>query len=132
ASANFLETMPGMLTGLNDQNQLQALQSFGMSVVKLRAASGNPLKLAPGKKATLKLPAPANGPSTIPLWHFNEKYGLWIQAGVATKTGDSYIAEVNHFSTWNLDLEFNSFKLDLQFKDQLGTALTGLHVQDYM
>jgi len=132
ASANFLETMPGMLTGLNDQNQLQALQSFGMTVVELKDASGNPLKLAPGKKATLKLPAPANGPSTIPLWHFNEKYGLWIQAGVATKTGDSYIAEVNHFSTWNLDLEFNSFKLDLQFKDQLGNALTGLHVQAYM
>jgi Leucine-rich repeat (LRR) protein len=128
-SANFLETMPGMLAGLNDQNQLQALQSFGMAIVELKDATGNSLKLAPGKKATLKLPAPANGPSTIPLWHFNEKYGLWIQAGVATKTGDSYTAEVNHFSTWNLDLEFNSFKLDLQFKDQLGNAVSGLHVE---
>ena len=131
-SSNFLETMPGMLAGLNDQNHLQALQSFGMAIVELKDASGNALQIAPGKKATLKLPAPANGPATIPLWHFNEKYGLWIQAGAATKTGDSYTAEVNHFSTWNLDLEFTNFKLDLQFKDQLGNALTGLHVQAYM
>jgi hypothetical protein len=60
------------------------------------------------------------------LWHFNEKYGLWIQAGAAAKTGDCYTAEVNHFSTWNLDLECTNFKLDLQFKDPLGNALTGL------
>jgi len=31
-----------------------------------------------------------------------------------------------------LDLEFNSFRLDLQFKDQLGSALSGLHVEAYM
>jgi hypothetical protein len=98
-----------VLGGLNDQNQMQALQSFGMAIVELKDASGHPLQLAPGKKATLKLPAPANSPATIPLWHFNEKYGLWIQAGVATKTGDSYTAEVNHFSTWNLDLDISNF-----------------------
>jgi hypothetical protein len=85
------------------------------------------------EKATLKLPAPANGPATIPLWHFNEKIWLVDTSGEQLpKTGDSYTAEVNHFSTWNLDLEFTNFKLDLQFKDQLGNALTGLHVQAYM
>ena len=132
AAANFLDIMPGLLTGLNDQNQLQALQSFGMATVELRDASGNPLQIAPGKKVILKLPAPANGPATIPLWHFNEKYGMWIKAGVAIKTGNTYTAEVNHFSTWNLDLELNSFRLDLQFKDQLGNALSGLHAEAYM
>lgn len=132
ASQNFLETMPGILTGLNDQNQLQALQSFGMATVELRDASDNPLQIASGKTVTLKLPAPSNGPSTIALWHFNEKYGVWIKAGVATKTGNTYTAEVNHFSTWNLDLEFNNYKLDLQFKDQQGNVLPGLHVEAYM
>lgn len=132
ASANFLETIPGMLAGLNDQNQLQALQSFGMAIVELKDASGNPLQLAPGKTATLKLPAPANSPATIPLWHFNEKYGLWIEAGVATKTGDSYVAEVNHFSIWNLDVKGNSFTLDLQFKDPSGNSLSGLHAEVYI
>jgi len=132
SSANFLETMPGMLAGLNDQNQVQALQSFGMAIVELKDASGNALQLAPGKKATLKLPAPANSPATIPLWHFNEKYGLWIQAGVATKTGDSYVAEVNHFSTWNLDVKGNSFTLNLQFKDPLGNAISGVKAELYM
>ena len=132
ASVDFLEIMPGLLTGLNDQNQLQALQSFGMAMVELKDASGNPLQIAPGKTVTLKLPALANGPTTSPLWHFNEKYGVWIKAGVATKTGGTYTAEVNHFSTWNLDLELNSFKLDLQFKDQAGNPLSGLHAEGYM
>ena len=131
ATANFLDVMPGLLTGLNDQNQLQALQSFGMAVVELKDASGNQLQIAPGKKVTMKLPAAANGPANIPLWHFNEKYGMWIKAGEATKTGDKYIAEVNHFSTWNLDLELNNFSLDLQFKDQSGNALSGLHAEAY-
>lgn len=123
--------MPGLLTGLNDQNQLQALQSFGMALVELKDASGNPLQIAPGKTVTLKLPAPADGPATIPLWHFNETYGIWVKAGVATKTGDSYTAELTHFSTWNLDLEFKSFRLDLQFQDQQGNTLTGLHAEAY-
>lgn len=126
---NFLDIMPGLLTGLNDQNGLQALQSFGMAVIELKDASDNPLQIAPGKKVTLKLPAPANGPATIPLWHFNETYGLWVKAGTATKTGNTYTAEVTHFSTWNLDVEFNSFRLDLQFKDQAGNAVSGLHAE---
>jgi Leucine-rich repeat (LRR) protein len=132
AAVNFPEIMPGLLSGLNDQNQLQALQSFGMAMVELKDASGNPLQIAPGKTVTMKLPVPATGPATIPLWHFNEKYGMWIKAGVATKTGGTYTAEVNHFSTWNLDLEFNSFRLDLQFRDQLGNALSGLHAEIYL
>jgi len=131
-SQNFLDIMPGLLAGLNDQGQLQSLQSFGMATVELRDASGNLLQIASGKTVTVKLPAPANGPSTIPLWHFNEKYGLWIKAGVATKTGNTYSAEVNHFSTWNLDMELNDFRLDLQFKDQQGDVLPGLHVEAYM
>ena len=101
-------------------------------MVELRDASGNPLQLAPGKKAILKLPAPANSPATSPLWHFNEKYGLWIQAGVATKTGDTYTAEVNHFSTWNFDSGIPGFTLDLQFKDPLGNALSGVIANLYM
>jgi hypothetical protein len=131
SATNFSDIMPGMLTGLNDQNQLRALQSFGMATVELKDAGGNLLEITPGKTVTMQLPAPANGPATIPLWHFNEKYGIWIKAGTATKSGDKYTAEVNHFSTWNLDLEMNSFKLEIQFNDQSGKALAGLHAEAY-
>ena len=131
SATNFSDIMPGLLTGLNDQNQLRALQSFGMATVELKDASGNLLQISPGKTVTMKLPAPVNGPATIPLWHFNEKYGIWIKAGTATKSGDQYTAEVNHFSTWNLDIEFNSFMLEIQFNDPSGNALAGLHGQVY-
>ena len=132
SAINFLDIMPGLLTGLNDQNELRALQSFGMASVELRDAAGNLLQIAPGKTVTMKLPAPANGPATIPLWRFNEKYGIWIEAETATKSGDKYTAEVNHFSTWNLDIEMNSFRLEIQFNDPSGNALAGLHGEAYL
>ena len=131
SSANFFETMPGILTGLNEQNQLRALRSLGMATIELTDNSGNLLQIAPGKKVTIKLPATPDGPATVPLWHFNEKYGIWIQTGIATKMGSQYSAEVDHFSTYNLDLDFNSYKLTVQFKDDGGNNLAGLKVQVY-
>ena len=128
SSDNFFETMPGMLAGLNDQNQVQALQSFGMANVEIKDISGNALQIAAGKTVKMELPAIANGPASIPLWHFNEKYGLWIKAGMANKNSDVYTAEVNHFSIWNLDMDRNGFTLNLEFKNLQGNPLPGLHV----
>lgn len=112
---NFSQIMPGMLSGLNSAGQLRAMISFGMASIDLYDASGNELEVAPGKLVKMEMPASPGSPATIPLWHFNETYGIWIQAGHATKDDGKYTAEVNHFSIWNLDLEENSFELNLQF-----------------
>jgi len=131
SAPDFFETMPGLLAGLNDQNQLRALRSLGMAVVEITDNAGNKLQIAPGKKVTMKLPAGTGGPATVPLWHFSEKYGIWIQAGSAARNGNVYTAEVDHFSTWNLDLDVNSYKLTVQFKNAGGNNLAGLKVQAY-
>ncbi|MEI9809360.1 MAG: hypothetical protein WDO16_16645 [Bacteroidota bacterium] len=68
-----------------------------MASVELYDEAGNKLQVAPGKTVSMEMPAPAGSNNEIPLWHFNETYGLWIQAGIATKNGNVFVAEVNHF-----------------------------------
>ncbi len=130
-SPNFPDMVPGLLTGLNNNGRLQALQSLGMATVELQDSAGNKLQLAPNIKVKMELPASPADPATVPLWHFNEKYGVWIQAGTATKTGNIYQADVNHFSIWNIDIEVNSAKLQLKFTDSNQTPLSGLRVWVY-
>ncbi|MEQ1678143.1 MAG: leucine-rich repeat domain-containing protein, partial [Chitinophagaceae bacterium] len=131
SGANFPYLIPGMLSGLNETNEINALQSFGMANVELTDPTGNKLVIASGKTVKMELPAPAGSPATIPLWHFNEKYGIWIQQGTATKSGNFYIAEVNHFSIWNLDLEFNDFELNLLFQNTSLIPISNLRVDVY-
>lgn len=115
APESFLETMPGTLSGLNLSGQIRAMESYGMASIDLYDASGNELEVAASQNVTMKMPASVASPVTIPLWHFNETYGIWIQTGTAKKEGSEYIASVNHFSIWNLDLELNSNELELLF-----------------
>ena len=96
------KTMPGDLRGLDNNNELKLLQTFGMVAVELTGSGGEQLQIATGKTATVTFPIPASiagaAPASIPLWYFDETNGLWKQEGTATKTGNSYIGEVAHFS----------------------------------
>lgn len=116
-SENFVQSMPGTLVGLDNNNSLQSLISKGMIKVDLTDASGNELELFEGKEATIKLPANNNDPATIPFWHLNEEKGLWVQTGTATKSGTQYIAKVRHFSTYNLDVPGETIDLTIVLKD---------------
>ncbi|MFN8155312.1 MAG: carboxypeptidase-like regulatory domain-containing protein [Bacteroidia bacterium] len=89
-----------------DKNGNQCvLNNFGILGVELQDPAGNPLFLAPGKKATITIsinPAQlSNAPATIPIWHFEETAGLWEEEGTATKQTNSYVGEVSHFSWWS-------------------------------
>jgi uncharacterized protein (TIGR02145 family) len=107
-SEGFSSTMPGSLIGLTDNNELSGMISYGMANVELTDNIGNPLQVAGGKKVKITMPAIKDAPTEMPVWHFNEKYGLWVEAGRATKTGSNYSFEANHFSAWNLDVYANN------------------------
>ena len=104
------EIMPGNLQGVNSFNQERALASYGMMAVELTDDLGNKLNVGNDKKAELTFPVPdelkANAPNEIPLWYFNEEYGLWQEEGTATLIGDNYVGQVTHFSFWNCDAPF--------------------------
>lgn len=108
--------MPGDLRGINTEGSIKLLQTFGMAAVELTGSSGELLQIVNGQKATLTLPIPssllASAPATIPLWYFDEANGLWKQEGSATKTGNTYVGDVGHFSFWNWDVPGNFVQFD--------------------
>jgi PKD repeat protein len=118
-----LTAMPGNGKAKTTDGDIVELVSAGMMTIDFYDLTGNHLQLATGKKATIQMDLPyasiagnalAVG-SEIPLWHFDESQGLWIEDGVghvvassSSATGLAVAAEVSHFSTWNWDFKFNN------------------------
>ncbi len=109
-AANLEAIMPGDLVGVDTDNNLNALQSFGMIAVELASDNGEYLQLADGQTAEISLDVPAEmqgtAPSTIPLWHFDEDSGLWEEEGEAILQDGKYVGTVSHFSFWNCDVPY--------------------------
>lgn len=102
-----VNTMPGQFSTPAGQS----IQTYGALQVKFTDANGTVLNLAPGKTATLRIPAlgapGAALPPSVPLFHFDTLLGKWVQEGSATLVtapgGPYYQGTVTHFSTWNAD-----------------------------
>jgi hypothetical protein len=115
---NLPLVVPGDLRGINSSNGEYLLKSYGMVGADLKDDNGNDLKIAPGKTAAISFPIPASlqatAPASIPLWHFDEATARWKEEGTATKTGNTYTAQVNKFSFWNVDVPGNFINLDMR------------------
>jgi len=122
------DRMPGNLQGIRtNPEELEflieevAIQSFGMINVILQDENGAPLNILNGWDATIRVALPeeiaANAPNQIPLWSFNEEFGIWIEDGSANKINGKYVGEVSHFSWWNCDVPFPLIELDLTLED---------------
>jgi hypothetical protein len=117
-AGNLPLVVPGDLRGLNSSNGEYLLKSYGMVGAELKDDNGNTLKIAAGKTATISFPIPASlqgtAPETILLWHFDETTNRWREEGTATKTGNTYVGQVNKFSFWNVDVPANFVYLDMR------------------
>lgn len=105
----------GDLRGITTGGLERGLSTYGMLGVELTGSGGQLLNIASGKSAELSFPIPAvlsgHAPASIDLWHFDEATARWKQEGTATKTGNSYVANVSHFSFWNCDAPFPLIEL---------------------
>jgi hypothetical protein len=126
-SIDLDRVMPGDLRGLDKNNSLKVLTTFGMVAVELSGDNGSLLQIADGKKATLTFPLPAAAnsvaPASIPLWSFDEDRGLWVEEGIANKVGNTYVGEVSHFSFWNCDQPDEYVYFDCNILDAEGQPL---------
>ncbi len=115
SSTDLIFTMPGDLRAVNADQQFQQLGTYGMMAVELEDDNGNDLNLLDGKHANLTFPIPdvmvSNAPTTIPLWHFDEGSGYWLEDGEAPLINGTYEARVSHFSFWNCDIPENFIEL---------------------
>lgn len=127
SSQSLFMEMPGDLRGISTNNSLKVLTTYGMAAVELTGDAGEKLQIATGKKATLTFPIPTTfqgpAPATIPMWSFDEAKGLWKEEGIGTKTGNTYVAEVSHFSFWNCDVPANYVDLSVTLVNQNGSPL---------
>ncbi len=111
------------------------LQSYGALDVTFRDSAGQPLNLAAGRTATLRIPvATGTGtlPATVPLFWYDTVAGLWVREGSASLGGSGatayYEGTVSHFTTWNADDVINSVTLRGRVTNELGTGLAGVTV----
>ena len=126
-AVDITSIMPGDLRALNTSGALKSLQTYGMAAVELTGVGGELLQIASGKKATLTFPLPtslaASAPATIQLWYFDEAIGLWKEDGTATKTGNTYVGDVSHFSFWNCDVPDNYVQFNCTVVDAAGNPI---------
>jgi hypothetical protein len=111
------DLMPGSLLAQTIGNDPVNLETYGMISVDLFSPSGEELNIPENSPVTIEFPVDVNqagiAPESIPLWSFDEAVGYWKEEGTATKQGNTYIAEVTHFSWWNLDVPFELVELCL-------------------
>lgn len=128
-----LDRMPGDLSAIRENGDQVSLATYGMIGVDLESSAGEPLQLAKGAQAHIEMSIPAslvaNAPLAIPLWHFENAIGKWIEDGVAEKIGSRYVGSVGHFSFWNYDIPFDNATLSGRIIDSNSEPVLGIQVQ---
>lgn len=111
--------MPGDLVGDKENGDRGSLASMGMVAVEMRSSTGDLLQVKSGSNVEIRMGIPARmvskAPSTIPMWYFDEETGFWKEQGQATLDGNTYVAQVGHFSYWNYDAWFPAVKWGATF-----------------
>jgi hypothetical protein len=131
--------MPGNFETIDsDTGVVGNIESFGAVNVTFADTNGSSYNLAPGQTATVRIPLASGAvspPATIPLYHFDEETGYWMEEGTATLAivgGESYYeGTVSHFSTWNADILYESVQINGCVNDGEGNPefLVGIQTQ---
>ena len=105
-ASDLWDIMPGNLRAVDAASEETLLRTFGMVNVVLETPGGEPLQI--DGTATLRMEVPAelqgDAPAAIPLWHFDETSGLWLEEGEARLENGAYVGTVSHFTWWNCDV----------------------------
>lgn len=124
--------MPGNLIGQRTDGSISGMETYGMVNVELKGDNGEKLQILTGHKAEIVQPIAQNqldtAPATIPLWHFNETTGLWVEEGYSRKVGNKYYGEVSHFTWWNNDYAYVVATLYVTVKNSDETPVNGVRV----
>lgn len=125
------QRMPGDLVGIRTDNSIVQLITYGMVNVQLVGESGQILQIQNPAIITAPIHPDqrADAPDVMPMWYFNEDDGIWVEEGEANRVGNTYVAEVSHFTSWNYDWPgtTNCF-LFIKIVDPNGIAVPGASV----
>lgn len=108
--------MPGDFSVVNARGERDGFMiSMGAGSVEIYDEKGS-YQLSNEAKATITIPIDtsalifrSNIPESIPLFYYNEETGYWTEDGKANinETKTAYVAELRHFSTFNMDFKIS-------------------------
>jgi hypothetical protein len=111
AMDGFHHMTPGNYFGVNHDNNVVSLASFGYMAVQMHTPQGEILQIAENNTVEIFFPVPESHQSSmkpeISLWHFDQENGFWREDGVAYREGNGYLGIVSHFSFWSPDQPFD-------------------------
>ncbi len=123
------DMMPGGLMADGANGNTYVLATLGMAAIELHDADGKSLNILKGKKATIEMPAVTGyNADEVPFWYFDELKGRWQEEGKAILKGNSYVAQVSHFSFWNLDVPYPLVELCGQVLYENGKPAQNINV----
>lgn len=103
---------PGSLETIKD-SELKILFPYGRVNIEIYSESGEQLDI--DSPAEIKFDIADEfvqiAPDEIPMWYLDKDTGLWIKDGLALKSGNKYIGEVNHFTDWCVAGDFDIYEL---------------------
>jgi hypothetical protein len=109
AERQAVELRPGDFGAIYQGKQVR-MGTFGAFHILPRDAQANPLTMAAGKQASVSMPIQpgqlAVAPATIPLFHYDESSGNWLEDGALTRSANRYVGQITHFSVFNADTVF--------------------------
>ena len=126
-------SLPGDYRAVNSANKAAELLSYGALYAQFRDAGGKPLNLRTGSSAEIRVPIPveqqASAKVSIALWSYDEKRGIWVEEGTATRQatpqGPMYVGNTKHFSSLNMDVAGDDPAQATCVRFQLGASLSG-------
>ncbi|HET7868446.1 MAG TPA: carboxypeptidase regulatory-like domain-containing protein, partial [Burkholderiaceae bacterium] len=130
---------PNLLPGdyrTTSNGQPAWIESFGALSVVLTDAGGGSYELAPGRAATIRIPATNRGgtlPGTVPLYRFDESTSLWVEEGTATLVGTApnqyYEGGIARTGVWSASALIDTVLLGGCVRDVDGLPVRGASVQ---
>lgn len=63
------------------------------------------------------------------MWYFDTNKGVWIKEGSGAKQGNTYVADVSHFSSWNCDAAYPRVYISGKLTDAGGTPVVNTLVR---
>jgi len=108
--------MPGELSGINKEDEVKALASYGTIGFELTNAAGENVSLPNGEEAVIWMNVPASlissAPNSIALWYFDELDGIWKEEGTASLVVNGYVGRIKNLSFWNFSEPYNAVDLN--------------------
>jgi len=134
-----VDLMPGDFQAQDPETgETSQIESFGALDLTFEDSAGNPVQLAEGETATLRIPVAervaAGAPATMPLYFYDEEAGFWVEEGSADlmtlPSGEqAYEGTVGHFTTWNADRRSETVQATGCVVDSEGQPLAGIRIR---